>query len=106
MNFREIREQLSTFNYGTEITKADFERHFTKTDERITVTFNGWDGKSYDGETRTARVLHADLAGCENARFIKVGRGVHMIAEDSAVIEKATGLVHKEANWLIDVARV
>ena len=29
-----------------------------------------------------------------------------MIAEDSAAIEKATGLVHKEANWLIDVARV
>ena len=63
MNFKEIRAQLVTFNYGTEITKADFERHFTKTDERITFTFNGWDGKSYDGETRTARILHANLAG-------------------------------------------
>ncbi len=106
MNFNEIRKQLNTFNYGAEITKEDFERHFTKTNERVTFTFNGWDGKSYDGETRTARVFHADLTGCEEARFIKVGKGVHMVDEDSAVIEKATGLAHKEVEWLIDVARV
>jgi len=29
---------------------------FTQTNEKITVTFGGWDGKSYDGEGATLRV--------------------------------------------------
>ena len=29
---------------------------FTKTNEKITFTFGGWDGKSYNGETRTQDV--------------------------------------------------
>lgn len=30
--------------------------NFTETNEKITFTFGGWDGKSYDGETRTSKV--------------------------------------------------
>ena len=37
--------------------------------------------------------------------FIKVGKGLHYIIEDSAVLEKATGEYHKEASWLVDVKR-
>ncbi len=104
--FSAIRKQFNTLNHGTEITKADFSRAFTKTKERLEFTFQGWDGKSYDGETRTAYTYRTSLPGFENARFIKVGKGVHMVDEDSAVIEKATGIPHKTVNWVIDVARI
>ncbi len=104
--FRAIRNQLNTLNHGTEIAKADFDRCFTKTRERLVFTFQGWDGKSYDGETRTALTYRTSLPGFESARFIKVGKGVHMVDEDSAVVEKATGILHKTVSWMIDVARV
>lgn len=29
---------------------------FTKTNEKVTITFNGWDGKSYNGEGQTKTV--------------------------------------------------
>lgn len=32
------------------------KNEWIKTDEKITFTFGGWDGKSYDGETRTQNV--------------------------------------------------
>lgn len=31
--------------------------NFIKTNEKITFTFGGWDGKSYNGETRTQNVF-------------------------------------------------
>ena len=104
--FKAIREQINTFNHSTEITKADFARTFTKTKERLVFTFQGWDGKSYDGETRTAFTYRTNIPGFENARFIKVGKGIHMVDEDSAVIEKATCIPHKTVSWIIDVARI
>ena len=68
-------------------------------------TFNGWDGKSYDGESRCASVYRTSMKGYEDARFVKVGKGLHYIDEDSSVLEKATGESHKEAEWLVDVLR-
>ena len=50
-NIYQMRNEFSLREYNTAITRADFEAHFTKTKERIEFTFNGWDGKSYDGET-------------------------------------------------------
>ena len=76
-----------------------------KTRETVTFTFGGWDGKSYDGESRTARVLRTDVPGYESIRFIKVGKHLHYIDEESLRIEKATGEAHPEASWLVDVER-
>ena len=92
-------------DYNTAITREDFEAHFTKTKEKVTFTFNGWDGKSYDGESRMATVYRTNIEGFDHVRFIKVGKGLHYIDEDSDIIEKATGITHKEAEWLVDVKR-
>ena len=54
MNAYAMRNSLELRNYNTTITRAEFEAHFTKTRESIRFTFNGWDGKSYDGESRNA----------------------------------------------------
>lgn len=104
-NLYTLRNEFSLRNYNTAITRADFEAHFIKTKERIEFTFNGWDGKSYDGESRRACVYRTDIPGYEETRFIKVGKHLHYIDEDSSVLEKATGIFHKEAEWLVDVER-
>lgn len=105
MNPYKLRTQLNLINYNTEITREDFDSLFYRTNEQITFTFNGWDGKSYDGESRSGYVYRTILKGYEDVRFIKVGKGLHYIDEDSSIIEKATGIAHKEAEWLIDVKR-
>ena len=104
-NAYELRTHFFLEDYNTAILREDFERFFTKTKEKVTFTFNGWDGKSYDGESRSARVYRTDLEGYENARFVKVGKHLHYIDEDSSVLEKATGEYHKEAEWLVDVLK-
>ena len=100
-----MRNLMELGNYNTSITREAFEAHFTKTRERVRFTFNGWDGKSYDGESRSAKVYRTDLEGYEDARFVKVGKHLHYIDEDSSVLEKATGEYHKEAEWLVDVLK-
>ena len=85
-NLYQMRNAFSLREYNTAITRADFEAHFTKTRESVRFTFNGWDGKSYDGESRSARVYRTDLEGYENARFVKVGKHLHYIDEDSSVL--------------------
>ena len=100
-----FRSTLNTFDGHTKISQIDFAAHFRKTDERVVFTFDGWDGKSYDGETRRARVLRCDIDGFTKTQFIKVGMGVHAIIEGSSVIEKATGEAHPTVFWVIDVAR-
>ena len=105
MNPYKLRTQLNLINCNTEITREDFDSLFYRTNEQITFTFNGWDGKSYDGESRSGYVYRTALKGYEDVRFIKVGKGLHYIDEDSSIIEKATGVAHKEAEWLIDVKR-
>lgn len=104
-NICTLRHEFKLRNYNTAIARADFEAHFTKTNERVEFTFNGWDGKSYNGESRRASVYRTDIDGYENARFIKVGKALCYIDEDSSVLEIATGICHKEAEWLIDVER-
>ena len=100
-----LRNHFFLEDYNTAITREDFEAHFTKTKEKVTFTFNGWDGKSYDGESRTASVYRTDIAGYEGVRLVKVGKGLHYIDEDRAILEKATGEPHPEAEWLVDVKR-
>ena len=100
-----LRTHFFLEDYNTAILREDFERFFTKTKEKVTFTFNGWDGKSYDGESRNASVYRTDFAGYEDARFIKVGNHLCYIDEDRLVLEKATGESHPEASWLVDVKR-
>ena len=104
-NAYELRTHFFLEDYNTAILREDFDRFFTKTKEKVTFTFNGWDGKSYDGESRTASVYRTDIAGYEGVRLVKVGKGMHYIDEDRAILEKATGKTHPEAEWLVDVKR-
>ena len=69
MNIYQMRNGFSLKEYNTAISRADFEAHFTKTRESIRFTFNGWDGKSYNGESRSAKVYRANIPGYEDARF-------------------------------------
>lgn len=105
MNIYQMRNSFSLKEHNTAITREDFEGSFTRTRESVRFTFNGWDGKSYDGESRTARVYRTDWEGFEDACFIKVGKGLHLIGEDSRVLEKATGKYHPEADWVLDILR-
>ena len=100
-----LRTHFFLEDYNTAILREDFERFFTKTKEKVTFTFNGWDGKSYDGESRSASVYRTSIPGFENVRLVKVGKGLHYIDEDSMVVEKATGESHPEAEWLVEVNR-
>ena len=100
-----LRNHFFLEDYNTAILREDFERFFTKTKEKVTFTFNGWDGKSYDGESRRATVYRTSIKGFEGVRLVKVGKGLHYIDEDSAVVEKATGESHPEAEWLVDVKK-
>ena len=104
-NAYELRNHFFLEDYNTAITHEDFEAFFTKTKEKVTFTFNGWDGKSYDGESRKAAVYRTSIKDFEGVRLVKVGKGLHYIDEDSMVIEKATGERHPEAEWLVDVKR-
>ena len=105
MNAYALRNHFFLEDYNTAILREDFERFFTKTKEKVTFTFNGWDGKSYDGESRRASVYRTSIPGFESVRLVKVGKGLHYIDEDSLVGEKATGESHPEASWLVDVKK-
>lgn len=105
MNVYTLRNHFTLGNYNTTITRAEFESSFTKTKETVAFTFGGWDGKSYDGESRRARVLRCGIPGYEGFRFVKVGKSLHYIMEDEMRVEKATGESHPEASWLVDVER-
>ena len=100
-----MRNLLELHEYNTMITREAFNTHFTKTRESIRFTFNGWDGKSYDGESRIGRVYRTNLPGYEEVRLIKVGKHLCYIDEERMITEKATGEQHPEAEWLVEVER-
>ena len=51
-NAYELRAHFGTIgDWNTSISRKDFEQLFHKTAEKVTFTFGGWDGKSYDGES-------------------------------------------------------
>lgn len=67
MNPYTLRKSLNLIDANTAITREDFESLFCKTAERVTFTFNGWDGKSYDGESRSGYVYRTIIEGYENS---------------------------------------
>lgn len=107
MTTYELRDELDKkgllHEYRTAVTRDFFEAHWTKTKESIRFTFHGWDGKSYNGESRTAKVYTCNIPGTEGERFVKVGKALHMIDEESSIMEKATGEYHKGVYWCVDV---
>lgn len=100
-----LREEFELHEYKTAITREAFEESFKKTAENIRFTFNGWDGKSYDGESRKARVYRTNIKGYEGFKFIKVGKHLCYIDEENLIVERATGEKHPEAEWLVDVLK-
>ena len=100
-----LRYEFALCDYNTAITREDFDKHFTRTREKVRFTFGGWDGNSYDNESRSASVFRTNVPGYEDARFVKVGPHLHFIMEDEMRIEKATGEAHPEASWLVDILR-
>ena len=105
MTTAELRANFILGDFNTSISREDFERSFRKTKEKVRFTFNGWDGKSYNGESRNATVYRTDIKGCENNKYIKVGKHLHQILEDDMVEEKATGEFHPTTMWTIDVRK-
>lgn len=105
MNAYEIRNHFTLRTYNTSITRSDFEAYFYRTKESIRFTFGGWDGKSYDGKSRNAKVYRINILEYEEVRLVKVGKGLDYIEEDHEVLEKATGEFHKRASWLVDIER-
>jgi len=75
-NFETRADAIQTELLGLKKTpKRELETigGFTETKEKITVTFGGWDGKSYDGEGRTLNVwIHCAQPG---KQFVLAGRG-------------------------------
>ena len=104
MKIKDLLDRFKLMHYRTAITREDFETYFRRTNEKITFSFNGWDGKSYNGESRTAYVYRSTINGFGEIRFIKVGKSLHSV-EDKTVLEKATGEYHNGVSWFIDVLR-
>lgn len=100
-----LRHRFTRTNNNTAISRADFEANFYRTTESIDFTFGGWDGKSYAGETRHARIWMCNIDGYELCEFIKVGKSIHMVYPDDKKIELATGKAHPTVGWVVDVAR-
>jgi hypothetical protein len=101
MNAYTMRNLMELGNYNTSITREAFEAHFTKTKESVRFTFNGWDGKSYDGESRNAKVIRTDYPGYEEVRLIKVGNHLCYIDEESVFLRRPPARsTWKQSGWL------
>lgn len=89
---------------------------WVKTKEVIEVTFNGWDGKSYDGESRKMNVWTSDRH--PNKKFVYMRKGgfeswqngtykIDAIFEvtDKMILNKKTGKYNPEVElyWFEEV---
>lgn len=83
---------------------------FIKTKEMATVTFNGWDGKSYDGESRRMAVwtskthpgkkfVNKRQGGFERIDGSRYSIDAFFVITDNMVVEKATGKAHPEVDY-------
>ena len=69
----QIRENFELID-RIAISRRTFEELFTHTKERIEFTFNGWDGKSYNGESRVARVYRSNFPAMRIAFSSRLAR--------------------------------
>lgn len=92
---------------------------FIKTSEKVEVTFNGWDGKSYDGESRKMNVWVSDRHPGKKFVYKRQGGfrswngGTYKIdavfeITDKMILNKLTGEYHPEVEyfWSEDVPYV
>lgn len=83
---------------------------WTKTSEKVEITFAGWDGKSYDGEARKMNVWVSEKH--PGKKFVYLRKGgfesydgskykVDAVFEitDEMMVEKATGIEHNVAEY-------
>ena len=105
MTITEFRQIFYLTDFNTTISKGDFELYFYRTKDTVDFTFDGWDGKSYNGESRRARVWMCNCESFKTGRFVKVGKGFHLLLDDELVEEKATGKKHQTTYWVFNVAR-
>lgn len=87
-----------------------------KTSEKVEVTFNGWDGKSYNGESRKMNVWVANTHPGKKFVYLRKGgfeswqNGTYKIdaifeVTDRMILNKKTGEYNPEAEyyWSIEV---
>ena len=95
-------------------TKANEKQGFVKTSEKIAVTFNGWDGKSYDGESTKMAVWTSEQH--PGKKFVNKRKGgfermdgTHYSIDaffevtDKMIVELATGIAHPEVEYFTSV---
>lgn len=94
---KKVYEKITSNMYG-----------FTKTNEKVEITFNGWDGKSYNGETRKMNIWVCDVH--PGKKFVHIRKSFtgcdgnykadcFMLVTDNMVVEKTTGIAHPEADY-------
>lgn len=83
---------------------------FVKTKEIMAVTFNGWDGKSYDGESRRMAIwtnskipgkkfVNKRQGGFERIDGTRYSIDAFFEVTDTMIVEKATGIAHPEVEY-------
>lgn len=83
---------------------------WTKTSEKVEVTFNGWDGKSYDDETRKMnawinekhpdkKFVYLRKGGFESYDGSKYKIDAVFVVTDNMIVEKSTGIAHPEVDY-------
>lgn len=83
---------------------------FVKTSEKVEITFNGWDGKSYNGESRKMNVwknerfpekkfVYLRKGGFESTNYGKYKIDAVFEVTDRMVVEQETGIEHPEAEY-------
>ena len=73
------------------------KEYWTEVKEKVEFTLNGWDGKSYNGETRKVNKVYK-CKFTPDAKFVKVGKHLFKVL-DRMVLEKATGEYHPTVTY-------
>ena len=89
--------------------KATNSMHgFVKINEKVEITFNGWDGKSYNGEVRKMNVWACDAHPGKKFVYIRKSftgwdgnykADCFMLVTNNMIIEKAAGITHPEVDY-------
>ena len=95
---------IRTTNGGGTMSKDDFLKHFIKTNKKVRYTFGGWDGHSYNGESRNGTIYKTDIKGFENEDFIVFRNSVHYVMYNDMIEDKVNGGEHPTVSWFVDVS--
>ena len=81
--------------------------HTTYTFKKNGKAYSAKANNRFEAQEQIELAFGISLKGAtfEEVRLIKVGKGLHYIDEERQITEKATGVKHPEAGWLVDVER-